>query len=133
MIGRLARLRNRARLLKSDLFALYHAARDPRTPLLAKAIVFFVVAYTLSPIDVIPDFIPVLGLLDEVILVPLGISLALKLIPQQVMADARARATGTVSRAKRYAVVGVVIVVLLWLAIAALIFLAVRALTPEAR
>lgn len=86
------RLREAARRLKREIVALAIAARDPRTPLYAKAFALFVVAYALSPVDLIPDFIPVLGLLDDVILVPLGIWFALRLIPADLMQDARAKA-----------------------------------------
>ena len=86
------RLREAARRLKREIVALAIAARDPRTPLYAKAFALFVVAYALSPVDLIPDFIPVLGLLDDVILVPLGIWVALRLIPADLMQDPRAKA-----------------------------------------
>ena len=86
------RLREAARRLKREIVALAIAARDPRTPLYAKAFALFVVAYALSPVDLIPDFIPVLGLLDDVILVPLGVWVALRLIPADLMQDARAKA-----------------------------------------
>ncbi|ROT97974.1 DUF1232 domain-containing protein [Marinobacter sp. R17] len=85
-------LRQLATRLKADTLALYLAARDPRTPWLAKAVVAIVVAYALSPIDLIPDFIPVLGYLDDIILLPLGIALAIRLVPEAVMSDCRARA-----------------------------------------
>jgi uncharacterized membrane protein YkvA (DUF1232 family) len=78
-----------ARVLKRETHALYLAGRDPRTPWPAKVVIAIVVAYALSPIDLIPDFIPILGYLDEVLLLPLGIYLALKLIPAAVLADAR--------------------------------------------
>ncbi len=83
-------LRRWAKLLKSDIVALWFAYRDPRTPWYAKAFTLLVVAYAFSPIDLIPDFIPVLGLIDDAILLPLGIWLALKLVPAPVMAEARA-------------------------------------------
>ena len=83
----LAALKVRARALKRESYALYLAVRDPRTPWYARAVAGAVVAYAFSPFDLIPDFIPVIGLLDDVILVPLGIALALKLIPTAVMAD----------------------------------------------
>lgn len=79
----LAELKERARHLKAETFALYLAARDPRTPWYAKLIVADIVAYAFSPIDLIPDFVPVLGYLDDLILVPMGIALAIKLIPIQ--------------------------------------------------
>lgn len=91
----LAELKQRARHLKAETFALYLAARDPRTPWYAKLIVAGIVAYALSPIDLIPDFVPVLGYLDDLILIPMGIALAIKLIPDAVLADCRTRAQGT--------------------------------------
>jgi len=86
------RLKNWAATLKRDVMALWFACRDPRTPWYAKALTMLIVAYALSPIDLIPDFIPVLGYLDELILLPAGIYLVLKLVPPEAMADARAKA-----------------------------------------
>ena len=77
---------------KRETIVLYHACRDPRTPWYAKALGVAVIAYALSPIDLIPDFIPVLGYLDDLILVPIGIWLVLRLIPREVWRDAQARA-----------------------------------------
>ena len=94
MITMVNRIRDRSQALQSQIYAVYFAARDPRTPWLAKALVFLVVAYTLSPIDLIPDFIPVLGYLDDLIIVPAGITLALRLIPRNVMAESRKKAGG---------------------------------------
>lgn len=88
----LYRLRDWARAIKRDVVALYLAARDPRVPRVAKVVAACVAAYALSPIDLIPDFIPVLGYLDDVILVPLGILLAVRLVPADVMAELRAEA-----------------------------------------
>ena len=90
-----ARLRATAKQLKRNITALYFAFRDPRTPWYAKAVIACVVAYALSPIDLIPDFIPVLGYLDDLLLLPLGIYLALKLMPVEVLMDARRRAAET--------------------------------------
>src|SRR5947209_2826255 len=85
----IAKLKQRARQLKSEIDVLMIAYKDERTPVGAKILVGLTVAYLLSPIDLIPDFIPVLGLLDDVILVPLLISASIKLIPSIVLADAR--------------------------------------------
>jgi uncharacterized membrane protein YkvA (DUF1232 family) len=85
-------LKQKASHLKRETTALYFAYRDPRTPWYARAFSALVVAYLFSPIDLIPDFIPILGYLDDLILVPLGITLALKMIPPEVIADARKRA-----------------------------------------
>jgi uncharacterized membrane protein YkvA (DUF1232 family) len=88
----LAELKKSARRLKTDTLALYLAARDPRTPWYAKLLAAAVVAYALSPIDLIPDFVPVLGYLDDLILIPAGIALAILLVPRPVLDDCRARA-----------------------------------------
>ena len=86
-------VKNRLRALKNELVVLYFAYRDPQTPLYAKIFSAIVVVYALSPIDLIPDFIPVLGYLDDLIIIPLGIYLALKMIPSEVMNRARKRAS----------------------------------------
>ena len=86
------RLRAWATSLKENTFALYLASRDPRVPLVAKLVAVIVVAYALSPIDLIPDFIPVIGYLDDLLLLPLGILLAIKLIPDNIWQDCRDRA-----------------------------------------
>lgn len=110
----LNQLKTRARALKREAYAIYLAARDPRTPWYVKALIFFVVAHTFSPIDLIPDFIPVLGYLDDLIITPGGIWLALWLIPPEVMVGARATvATYDVDRS--FDKVGAIIIVLLWI------------------
>jgi uncharacterized membrane protein YkvA (DUF1232 family) len=85
----LARTKQWARTIKRDTHAIYLAARDPRVPWYAKVLAFAVAGYALSPIDLIPDFIPVVGYLDDVIVVPLGIALVVKLIPPDVMSEHR--------------------------------------------
>lgn len=85
-------LKTQARAIKRNVFVLYLAYRDPRVPWYAKLVALCVVAYAFSPIDLIPDFIPVLGYLDDLILVPLGITLALRLIPESVLEDCREKA-----------------------------------------
>jgi uncharacterized membrane protein YkvA (DUF1232 family) len=82
-------LKDWARLIKRDVHALYLASRDPRVPWYAKALAVVVVGYALSPIDLIPDFIPVLGCLDDLILLPLGIVIVIRLIPPALMAEHR--------------------------------------------
>jgi len=94
----LDRARGWARALKREVLALWVAARDPRTPWLAKVACAAVAAYALSPIDLIPDFIPVLGYLDDLILVPLGILLAIRLVPAELMAGFRAEADRLAAR-----------------------------------
>ena len=115
MVGVVERLRSWARSLKRDVVALWLAARDRRTPLAAKLLAGAVAAYALSPIDLIPDFIPVLGYLDDLLLVPAGIWLAVRLIPPELLAEFRASAT---AREKPRSVAGAVAVVVLWLAAA---------------
>ena len=88
----IARARAWAKRIKRDVLALWVAAADPRTPWQAKAVSAAVAAYALSPIDLIPDFIPVLGYLDDLLIVPLGILLAVKLIPNELMVEFRERA-----------------------------------------
>jgi uncharacterized membrane protein YkvA (DUF1232 family) len=94
----MADLKNWARLVRRDVHALYLASRDPRVPWYAKALAVLVAGYALSPIDLIPDFIPVLGYLDDVILVPLGIVLAVSLIPPAIMAEHRELAAAAQER-----------------------------------
>ena len=115
MTAGIARLRQWARTLKRDVIALYLATRDPRVPWYAKAVAACVAAYALSPIDLIPDFIPVLGYLDDLVVLPLGILLAVKLVPREIMADLRAKAEGrggerSASRAGAAVIIGIWIV-----------------------
>ena len=98
MTSLLDRLRQWARALKRDVVALWIAARDRRTPISARLVASAVAAYALSPIDLIPDFIPVLGYLDDLLVVPLGIMLAVRLIPAQLMAEFRLLAVARASR-----------------------------------
>jgi uncharacterized membrane protein YkvA (DUF1232 family) len=111
----------RARGLKHNLYALYLSYKDPRTPVPAKIVIGLVLAYALSPIDLIPDFIPVLGYLDDLIILPLGIWLALKLIPREVFRENREKAEAMSSQPSRNYVMAVIIV-LIWLLIAYKIF-----------
>lgn len=92
--GLIARVKSRAKALKREGETLLAAARDARTPPLARWVALVTLAYALSPIDLIPDFIPILGQLDDLVLVPLGFWLALRLIPPEVLAKHRARAAG---------------------------------------
>ncbi|MFC3001071.1 YkvA family protein [Falsiroseomonas tokyonensis] len=117
--GLWARLKAWAKTLKRDVVALWLAARDPRTPWPARLFCAAIAAYALSPIDLIPDVIPVLGYLDEVILLPLALWLAIRLVPaplmQEFRAEAERRATRPVSRLAAALIVG------LWIAAAALL------------
>lgn len=120
------RLKRRARAIRRDTFALYLACRDPRTPWYVKLFAGGVVAYALSPIDLIPDVIPVVGYLDDLILVPFGIALAVKMIPDAVLSDCRARAQSASERPTDRRAAAVIVAI--WIAAAALlIWLAYKA------
>ena len=110
-----------ARSIKRDVVAVWIAGRDPRVPWHAKALAIAVAAYALSPIDLIPDFIPVLGYLDDLIIVPLGVLLVIRLIPGELMEEFRAKAAARSNRPKsRAAAIGIIaiwiacVLVLLW-------------------
>ena len=109
-----------ARTLKRDAYAIYLAARNPDTPWYVKGLAFAVAAYAFSPIDLIPDFIPVLGYLDDLILVPLGIWLVVSLIPEPAMADYRAKANDVMQRSPDGKMAAVAIVAI-WIVGAALL------------
>jgi len=105
------RTRQWARLAKRDVHAIYRAARDPRVPWYVKALAFCVAGYALSPIDLIPDFVPVLGYMDDIVIVPLGILIVLKLIPPEIMAEHRALAAAAQGPPVSHAAAIVIVVV----------------------
>ncbi|HEU0294159.1 MAG TPA: YkvA family protein [Anaerolineales bacterium] len=110
----LQELKSRARALKNEAFAVYLAAKDPRTPWYARALIFFVVAHTFSPIDLIPDFIPILGYLDDLIITPGGLWLAIRMIPAEVLAEAREKvATSGLDRSVGR--IGAGIIIFIWI------------------
>ena len=111
------RLKQPAQALKADTLALYLAARHPATPWYVKLLVAAIVAYALSPIDLIPDFIPVIGYLDDLVLLPLGIALAIHLIPAAVMADCRQQARQQI-QATQPSWIAATAIVLIWLILA---------------
>lgn len=115
----LQQLHEWARTLKRDITALYLAARDPRVPWYAKAVAACVAGYALSPIDLIPDFVPILGYLDDLILVPLGIMLAIRLIPAPVLSDLRRTAADQLAR-RPTSWIGAIAIIGIWLVCAAL-------------
>jgi len=108
----IAALKRWAAAIKVDVIALWLAARDPRVPWLAKLVAGMIAAYALSPVDLIPDFIPILGYLDDLIIVPLGILLAVRLISADVMRELRTEAS---RRAKPMSRLGLVMVISVWL------------------
>jgi uncharacterized membrane protein YkvA (DUF1232 family) len=111
--------RDRVRALKRDVVAIALAVRDPRVPWYAKAVGVCVVAYALSPIDLIPDFVPVLGLLDDLVLVPLGLLLVVRLIPPDILVEHRAAAAAIAERPVSQ--VGAAAIVAIWVLAAALL------------
>lgn len=126
--GYLRGLRQKARAIKRDAYTLYFACGDPRTPWYLKLFAGGIVAYALSPIDLIPDFIPVLGYLDDVILLPLAIVLAVKLIPEPVLIECRAKAQVHSERPTSRTAAAVIIAI--WLTTAGLVlWLVYRAIT----
>jgi uncharacterized membrane protein YkvA (DUF1232 family) len=110
-------LRRWARSLKQQSLIVYYAARDPRTPWPVRMLALAVAAYALSPIDLIPDFIPVLGYLDDLILIPLGVALVVRWVPEAVMVDARAKAHATAQKPTSRGMAVVIVVV--WIVMAA--------------
>jgi len=112
----------KARKLKREVYALYLASRDPRVPWHARLAAIVVVAYAFSPIDLIPDPIPVLGYLDDLILIPLGIALVIKLMPAEVLKDCREKAESTIKAGKPRNWVAGGIIILIWVALFAFTF-----------
>jgi uncharacterized membrane protein YkvA (DUF1232 family) len=110
--------RERARQLKREIYTLYLAYRDPRLPWYARAWAFAVAAYAFSPIDLIPDPIPVLGYLDDLILIPLGVAIALKMIPAEVLADCRRQAEAVMAEGRPTNWLAATVIVALWLLVA---------------
>jgi uncharacterized membrane protein YkvA (DUF1232 family) len=117
--------RLRVQQIKVETYALYLAYGDPRTPWYAKLLAASVVAYAVSPIDLIPDFIPVLGILDDLVIVPLGAALAIKMVPKEVMTECREKARNAMepSASKRTRCLVAAIVVAIWCLLAALVIL----------
>ena len=109
--------KQRARELRTEIYALYLAVKDPRMPWYAKFSAVCVVAYALSPIDLIPDFIPVLGYVDDLILIPLGIALTIKMIPPEVLAECKANAQLKVPQGKFLGRIGATLIIAVWVVI----------------
>jgi uncharacterized membrane protein YkvA (DUF1232 family) len=107
--------KSRAKGLKSEIYALYLAYKDPRTPWYAKAFAAMILGYALSPIDLIPDFIPVLGYLDDLVIVPAGIALLIRMIPKEVLEECREMARTNPGRKVKNWIAGTIII-LIWIA-----------------
>jgi uncharacterized membrane protein YkvA (DUF1232 family) len=117
----ISKIKKQAHLLKGEVYAVYIAARDPRVPWYAKVFMGLVLAYAFSPIDLIPDFIPVLGYLDDLVIIPLGIALSLKMIPAEVMSDARLQAAELVRKGEPISRFGAILIILIWLTLLAVV------------
>ena len=115
----LDKLKESTRLLKRDILAVWYASRDKRTPWYARLLALVVAAYALSPVDLIPDFIPILGYLDDLILIPAGIALTLRFIPPEVMAAARVKADGALAKPNPWWMT--LLIVLIWIGVLALL------------
>jgi uncharacterized membrane protein YkvA (DUF1232 family) len=113
--------KRRARELKVEVYAIYLAYKDPRVPWHARLFAACVVGYAFSPIDLIPDPIPVLGYLDDLVLVPLGVVLALKMIPPVVMAECREKAQAAMQQGKPVNKFAAAVIIIIWLALAGLV------------
>jgi len=112
-LGLKQRLRQRAKELKAEVFVLYFAYKDPRVAWYAKVFIIIVVGYAFSPIDLIPDFIPILGYLDDLVLIPLGVALAIKMIPVPVMEEAREKARSLPTKPKNW--LAAIIIIVIWI------------------
>ena len=108
--------KQKARLLKRETYVLWLACRDPRTPWYARALAVLVTGYAFSPIDLIPDFVPVLGYLDDLVLIPLGVALTVKAIPKDVLDDCRRQAQEWIEQGKPVSRVAGVVIGIIWLA-----------------
>jgi len=109
--------KQKAKLIKKELYALYLACKDPRVPWYARVIAITVVGYAFSPIDLIPDFIPVLGYLDDLILIPLGIALVIKMVPADVLNECREKAGRELAKSKPKNWVAASVIVLIWISL----------------
>jgi len=112
----ITKLKARAKKIKQDIFVLVEAYKHPKTPLYVKLLSIIIVAYAFSPIDLIPDFIPLLGYLDDIILIPLGISLVLKLIPKNVLQECREIVENS-ERVKKKNWIAGTFIILLWISV----------------
>lgn len=118
--------KDRVKALKRETFTLFLAYRHPRVPWYAKLLALIVVAYALSPIDLIPDFIPVLGYLDDLVLIPLGLMLVIRLIPAEVLAECRRKSDEIVGKATRIGKIAAVVIVAIWILTAAIVVWLIR-------
>lgn len=119
MMNAIERWNQHVKQLKTEAYAIFLASKDPRVPWYAKGLIIFVIAHTFSPIDLIPDFIPVIGYLDDLIITPLGITIALKMIPHNVLAECRAEAKEIINLDKPIIWWSAAIIIIIWLLVIA--------------
>ena len=130
--GTIERWKRQVKLLRAETYALYLAYRDPRVPWYSKAFAALVVGYAFSPIDLIPDFVPILGYLDDLILIPIGITIALKMIPDEVMEECRLDAREALGDGRPTNWAAVIVIVGIWLlTVAIFIWLIMRTINAS--
>ena len=131
-LGVIERWKDRVKLLRTETYAIYLAYKDPRVPWYSKVFIALIIGYAFSPIDLIPDFIPVLGYLDDLILVPIGIVIALKMIPDEVMQECKLKASEKFRGEKPTNWVAAIIIISVWLLLAAIfVILVVRSINSN--
>ena len=113
----LKKLKDKAKALKTEVIAIYLSMRDSRTPVIAKIMILLTISYAFSPIDLIPDFIPILGYLDDLIILPLMITASIKLIPKEVLAECRIKAKENIKVNKKLGMYSAIITILLWIGV----------------
>lgn len=115
------KLKEKAKALKTEVIAIYLSMRDSRTPLFAKIMIILTISYAFSPIDLIPDFIPILGYLDDLIILPLMITVSIKLIPKEVLVECRIKAKENIEINKKLGIYAAIIIIVLWIGVFAFI------------
>lgn len=113
----LKKLKDKAKVLKTEVIAIYLSMKDGRTPVLAKVMIVLTISYAFSPIDLIPDFIPILGYLDDLIILPSMIAATVKLIPKEVLVECRVKAKENIQVNKKLGIYSAAIIVLLWIGV----------------
>jgi len=116
-MGYINRLKEKTWGLKSNIVAIYLSMKDKRTPLIAKIMIVLTISYAVSPIDLIPDFIPILGYLDDLIILPIMITISIKLIPKEVFEDCRIKAKEKIQISKKLGILSALIIILLWIGV----------------
>ncbi len=113
----LNKLKEKAKALKTEVIAIYLSMRDSRTPVFAKIMIVLTISYAFSPIDLIPDFIPILGYLDDLIILPLMITASIRLIPNKVLVECRIKAKENIQVNKKLGIYSAIIIILLWIGV----------------